>query len=256
VARKASALFEFSDHELERRRQELAFAVIWGKAGASPELQEVERELDRRARLREEERRARATAAGEEAWRRIEGDAERDQGAEEVADAVSEEGGRAEDERARAEEEQRLAEEERLRAEQQQREEEERRREEEERRRSEEELVGLAAEQLLTAKLLDFGAKRIVELAADYVEREDAMHALAESIGLIGPESADAADEPGRFSQAHRLLGDSLRARLAAIPSLRLQADPSPKANGANGQRSSLEARTRSILADLLREDD
>jgi hypothetical protein len=274
VAREAPQLFDRSDQELERRRQALSYDVIWGEGSANSELEDIERELDRRARLRAEEQRAQVQAAREEAWRRMQEEDAAREAEERAAKAAEQERLRAEEERLRAEGERLLAEEERRRAEEERlRAEEERLRAEEERRRLEEEeqaraaqerrdkeqaLRTLAAEQVQTARLLDFGTKRIVELAAEYVEREDAMHALAAETGLIGskqsghgPESSDQSSE--RFSRAPLLLGQSLRAQLSGIPSLRLKPNTSHNGNGgSNGKQTSLESRTRGVLADLL----
>jgi hypothetical protein len=243
VAQEAPALYDRSDQELERLRQALSYDVIWGKGGASAKLAEIERELDRRARARAEERRAQAAAAREKAWRKMQEEDARREARGQAMRAAEEERLRAEEERRHQEEERRHQEEGRRHQKEEQRrqEEEERARAERERREQGEEVRKLAAEQLQTARLLDFGTKRIVELAAEYVEREDAIHALA-------PE-----DESDRFTQAQRLLGASLRARLAAIPELRLKPDTSPNGNGgSNGRRTSLEDRTRSVLGDLL----
>jgi hypothetical protein len=262
MAQEAPALFDLSDEELERRRQALSYAVIWGNVETSPALAEIERELDRRARARDQELRAFAAEARKEAWRRFEEHEATHQVAEvgfpaaEEAERQSEVRRQAEAERQRAEEERQRAEEERRR-----REEEERRKAELERHRGERELRRLAEEQLKTARLLDFGTGRIVDLAASFVEREDAMHELAEALGDAEPETDAEDDESGhhaldldRFDQAQTLLGAILRSRLSAIPELRMQPANGHQPNGEkkNGSRPTLEGRTKALLEDLL----
>ena len=262
MAQEAPALFDLPDEELERRRQALSYAVIWGNVETSPALAEIERELDRRARVREQERRAFAAEARKEAWRRFE-EHEAVHQAEDVGFQSAEEVERQSALRRQAEDERQRAEEERLRAEEERRrqDEEERRKAELERFRREQELRQLAKEQLKTAKLLDFGTGRIVELAASFVEREDAMHELAEA--LADAESETDAEDKGsghadldldRFDQAQTLLGAILRSRLSAIPELRMQPANGHQPNGEkkNGGRPTLEGRTKALLEDLL----
>jgi hypothetical protein len=259
MAQEAPALFDLPDEELERRRQALSYAVIWGNVETSPALAEIERELDRRARARDKERRAQAAEARQEAWRRFEERealpaTEQSQQSAEEATEQAELRRKAEEERLRAEEAERLrAEEERER-----REEEGRRKAEQERRGRESELRRLATEQLKTAKLLDFGTGRIVELAASFVEREDEMHDLAATLGEAGPDTDSEEDGPDhhldRFDQAQTLLGAILRSRLSAIPELRMQPANGHQPNGEkqNGNRPTLEGRTKALLGDLL----
>jgi predicted ATP-dependent protease len=267
MAQEAPALFDLPDEELERRRHTLSYAVIWGNVETSPELAEIEREIDRRVRARDAERRSEVTQARQEAWRRFEEReaalqaADQSQQSAEEATAHAEARRRAEEERLQAKEAERLKaeDEERVRAEEERkrREEEERRKAEQERRRREAELRKLAKEQLKTAKLLDFGTGRIVELAASFVEREDAMYELAAALGEPAGDDDDqdvSEQDLDRFDQAQTVLGAILRSRLSAIPELRMQPATGTHSNGEkkNGNRPTLEGQTKALLGDLL----
>ncbi len=256
MAQEAPSIYDLSDGELERLRQQRAYAVIWGNVAADPELEQIEHELARRARIREQHRKAEVAAARERAWKEVEERQARRQDEEAAFLAAQEEAKRQAEERQRAEAERRRQdEEERRRAE------EERRRQEAERLERELQLRRLAGDQVETAKALDVAVKRIVDLASNYVKRERAMHQLAVALGHTGGPDDD--DEGGggrieeRFTRARDLLGAYLRAHLSAIPSLRLQpvtGHGPDEPGGTNGNRPSLEDPTRRLLEDLLPE--
>jgi hypothetical protein len=273
MAQEAPSLIDVPDHELEQRRQSLSYAVIWGSAEVAPELNAVEQELGRRARARALEEKERIAKAREAAWEEVERrEAQREEGEAQRKAELDEAERRSEarrlaeeeEEQRRAEEAARLAaeearrreEEERRRAEEEARlREEARRKAEEERRRRHAQIQRLAQEQLEAAREVQAAVDELIELAATFVRREEAMFSLA----VPGPAEAEpgaiaggAPTDGDRFTQAELMLGGYLRSRLSAIPALRLRADLGVQPNGANGRRPSLEDRLRSVFGDLV----
>ncbi len=118
-----------------------------------------------------------------------------------------------------------------------------RRREAGERIKREEELRGLAAKQVRAARALDSVAIRLVELMTAYVEREAAMHALAESLGQGA--------SPGRFLDGEAWLAGFIRARLHEVRTVALEMQlVEPQEHYRRPLAESTSARLRDLLND------
>lgn len=125
------------------------------------------------------------------------------------------------------------------------REAEQRRKEAEERERREVELRTLAHEQVRSARALDSVATRLVELMTAYLERDEAMHALAAGVG----EGAD----PGRFLDGEAWVAGYLRARVHEVRRVALEMD---LAEPHEKYRRPFAESTTARLRDLLEQED